>query len=46
MAEERLAHLSIIAMHYKDEVPVDKVCTNHPRRSFIKSLFERDIVAA
>ena len=27
MAEERLAHLSVIAMHYKDRVPADKVCT-------------------
>ena len=27
MAEERLAHLSVIAMHYKDRIPVDEVCT-------------------
>ena len=26
LAEERLADLSIIAMHYKDRVPADKVC--------------------
>ena len=27
MAEERLAHLSVIAMHYQDWVPADEVCT-------------------
>ena len=27
MAEERLAHQSVIAMHYKDPVPADEVCT-------------------
>ena len=27
MAEERLAHLSVIAMHYKDQIPADEVCT-------------------
>ena len=27
MAEERLAHLSAITMHYKDWVPADEVCT-------------------
>ena len=45
MAEKRLAHLSVIAMHYKNWVPADKVCTNHPRTLFIQSLVERDTVA-
>ena len=27
MAEERLAHLSVIAMHYKDRLLADEVCT-------------------
>ncbi len=27
MEEERLAHLSVIALHYKDRVPTDEVCT-------------------
>ena len=45
MAEDRLVHLSVIAMHYKNRVPADEVCTNHPQRLFIQSLFERDIVA-
>ena len=27
MAEERLAHLSVSGMHYKDRVPADEVCT-------------------
>ena len=26
MTEERLAHLSVIAMHYKERVPADEVC--------------------
>ena len=45
MAEERLAHLSVIAMHYKDRVPADEVCTKSSPEIFIRSLFERDITA-
>ena len=49
MAEERLADLAVIAMHYKERVPVDEVChafvQNHARRLFLTSLFERDITA-
>ena len=46
MAEERLADLAVIAMHYKERAPVDEVCyafvQNHPRRVFLPSLFKRD----
>ena len=49
MAEERLADLTVIAMYYKEWVPVDKVChafvQNHPRRMFLPSWFERDMTA-
>ena len=38
MAEERLAHLSVIAMHYKDRVPADEVCTKSSTKLFINSL--------
>ena len=27
MAEKRLAHISVIAMNYKDRVTADEVCT-------------------
>ena len=44
MAEERLAHLSSPCIT-KTEYQQMKFVQNHPRRLFIQSLFERDIVA-
>ena len=34
MVEERLAHLSFIAMHYKERVPADEVCTKSSTEIF------------
>ena len=42
MAEERLAHLSVIAMHYKDRIPVDEVCTKSSTEIVSYSLCLKD----
>ena len=44
MAEERMADLGVIAMHYNERISVEDVChafiQAHPRRLFQTSLFE------
>ena len=44
MAEERMADLGVIAMHYNERISVDDLChafiQAHPRRLFQASLFE------
>ena len=51
MTEERLADLSVITMHYEEQVPVDEFChavfvQNRPRRLLIPTVFvDTDITA-
>ena len=44
MAEEHMADLGVIAMHYNERISVDDLChafiQAHPRRLFQASLFE------
>ena len=44
MAEERMADVGVIAMHYNERISVDEVChafiQAHPRRLFQASIFE------